>query len=525
MPEVVDLGELGSVGSAIIGEHAHDQLGLSVSAAGDVNGDGIDDVIISGNVNDTYVVFGQAGGIGDVDLDDLQPSQGFELIADAFGLVMGPSVSGAGDINGDGFDDLIVGGYQYAGLYDTNPNAFVVFGKAGEFADINIDDFFQSATSDGFRIFGEMSIDDISGARVASAGDFNGDGFDDILFGTLYPDGIGAAYVIFGKPDGFENIDLASLAPGAGFAILGANLYDLAGYSVSGAGDVNGDGLDDIIIGAPYANEATGGGEAYVIFGKETGFDTIDLSNLAPGAGFIIQGKSGSTAGWSVSGAGDVNGDGFDDVIVGAPYADGGAGKTATVGAGEAYIIFGKAGDFGTIDLSRLKRQDGFTIEGDEAGDLAGWSVSGAGDLNNDGFDEFIVGAPGGDGGGVDAGEVYVFFGKAHGFRTIDLGKFEAGKGRSDGFIIEGDVANDRAGWSVSRAGDVDGDGVDDLIVGAPWNDLGAIGEPPSGFPTLPENLNSGQVYVLYGAELADLGNLPHGHGQGPGSVHSDLFW
>jgi hypothetical protein len=525
MPSTVDLGNLASLGSAIIGEHAHSQVGLSVSAAGDVNGDGIDDLIIGGNVNDHYVIYGQAGGIGDVDLDDLQPSQGFELIADAFGLVMGPSVSGAGDINGVGFDDLIIGGYQYAGLYDTNPNAFVVFGKEGGFADINIDDFFQSATSDGFRIFGEMSIDDISGARVASAGDFNGDGFDDILFGTLYPDGIGAAYVIFGKPDGFENIDLASLAPGAGFAILGANLYDLAGYSVSGAGDVNGDGLDDIIIGAPYANEATGGGEAYVIFGKETGFDTIDLSNLAPAAGFIIQGKSGSTAGWSVSGAGDVNGDGFDDVIVGAPYADGGAGKTATVGAGEAYVIFGKADGFGAIDLSSLRPKDGFTIQGDDAGDLAGWSVSGAGDLNSDGFDDIIVGAPGGDSGGADAGEAYVIFGEAHGPGTIDLARLESGRGRADGFIIQGDVANDRAGWSVSDAGDVDGDGVDDLIVGAPWNDLGAIGEPPGGAPTEPEDLNSGQGYVLYGAELGEFFPSIHGHGQGHGSAQFDLLW
>ncbi len=529
MPNTVDLGEIGSLGSAVIGKGEHNQLGLSVSPAGDVNGDGIDDLIIGAN-NGAYVIYGRQGGVGTVDLDDLEPSEGFLIDGDRFGLTAGPSASGAGDINGDGFDDIIVGGYHYgvrSGVYGSIPNAYVIFGKAAEFDPIEIiDEFFFGATSNGFRIFGEFALDDYSGARVASAGDFNGDGFDDIIVGTPSHDAAtGAAYVIFGKADGFENIDLANLDAETGFAIIGDSPGDQLGYSVSDAGDVNGDGYDDIILGAPYGDEGgTDAGQAYVIFGRQTGFGAIDLSNLDPETGFIIQGDGTfDFAGWSVSAAGDVNGDGLDDLIVGAPYAEGKAGNTAATGAGEAYVIFGKADDFGTIDLSRLKPQDGFTIKGDDAGDLAGWSVAGAGDLNSDGFDDIIVGAPSGDGGGADAGEAYVIFGQAHDFRTIDLGRIEQGRGRADGFVIQGDVANDRAGWSVSGVGDVDDDGIDDLIVGAPWNDLGAD-EPDGGAPTAPEDMNSGQAYVLYGAQLAEFFPPLHGHGEGHGNAHFDLI-
>ena len=529
MSRIVDLGSVGPVGSAVIGFARRDEAGLSVSAAGDFNGDGIDDFIVGSN-GSAYLIFGQEGGIGTVDLADLHASDGFEISTDQFGHRPGSDVSAAGDINGDGFDDLIVGGNQYGvrNDYGSIPTAYVVFGRSGEVDTIDVSTFHAAATSDGFRIFGEFAIDDYSGARVASAGDINGDGFDDMVVGTPYRDAAtGAAYVIFGKAGGFANIDLENLDPATGFAIIGDLPDDHLGFSLSGAGDVNGDGYDDIIIGAKYGNAGgTDSGQAYVIFGKETGFGTIDLSDLDPAAGFVIHGDEHLfSVGWSVSAAGDVNGDGFDDVIVGAPYADGGAGRNANSGAGEAYVVFGRAVGFGAVDLSSLKRNEGFTIRGDDPGDLAGWSVSGAGDLNADGFDDIIVGAPGGDSGGADAGEAYVIFGEAHGPGTIDLARLESGRGRADGFMIQGDVANDRAGWSVSDAGDIDGDGVDDLIVGAPWNDFGALGVDWPGAPLPPEDLNSGQAYVLYGAELAEFFPPLKGHGQGHGDAHLDLFW
>jgi hypothetical protein len=511
MTNVVDLGDIGSLGSKVVGTAPHFLTGSSVAPAGDVNGDGIDDVII-GSRTRSYVIFGQEGGIEDIDLANLQASEGFEIGSDLTDLVVGRSVSSAGDINGDGFDDLMVGGFQYlADDFASAPTAFVIFGKP-EFEDINLSDFFESATTDGFRIFDDFLLDDFLGARVASAGDFNGDGLDDMVVGTPGSDRTGAAYVIFGKTSDYDNIDLANLAPGAGLKITGAAFLDQLGFSVSGAGDVNGDGYDDIILGARYGDSGgSDAGQAYVIFGREMGLDTIDISNLDAESGFMLRGGGvGESAGWSVSAAGDVNGDGFDDVIIGAPYARG-PGKDATVGAGEAYVVFGKAGVFGTVDLSTLKPNDGFTIKG-EVGDLAGWSVSGAGDLNSDGFDDIIVGAPGADGAGEDAGEAYVIFGRAHGLNTIDLGRLADGRGRSDGLVLQG-VNYDRAGTSVAGAGDFDADGVDDLIIGAP--------SPPR----IDAPVVAGKAYILSGAELAEFWDPVGGQGQDHRHFPSDLLW
>ena len=199
----------------------------------------------------------------------------------------------------------------------------------------------------------------------------------------------------------------------------------------------------------------------------------IDLTNLAASDGFIIQGDAAvDYAGISVSSAGDVNGDGIDDLIVGAIGGDDGGSN-----AGEAYVIFGRTTGFGVdvsgrrvIDLTSLSASDGFIIQGDAANDAAGRSVSSAGDVNGDGIDDLIVGANGGDDGGSLAGEAYVIFGRTTGFgvdvggrQVIDLTSLSA----SDGFIIQGDVALDQGGYSVSSAGDVNGDGIDDLIVGA----------------------------------------------------------
>ncbi|MFM8745622.1 MAG: beta strand repeat-containing protein, partial [Aestuariivirga sp.] len=177
-----------------------------------------------------------------------------------------------------------------------------------------------------------------------------------------------------------------------------------------------------------------------------------DLTTLSATQGFVIQGDvANDRAGYSVASAGDVNGDGFDDMIVGA-WSGGDGGALA----GEAYVVFGSASGFGTlvgsrrvIDLTTLTAAQGFIIQGDVAGDWAGWSVSSAGDVNGDGFDDVIVGGRLGDDGGADAGEAYVVFGSGSGFgtlvgsrRVIDLTTLSA----TQGFVIQGDVANDRAG-------------------------------------------------------------------------------
>jgi hypothetical protein len=336
------------------------------------------------------------------------------------------------------------------------------------------------------------SANDSAGYKVSSAGDVNGDGFDDLIVGAPMGDNgggtdAGEAYVIFGKASGFGTIDLTTLSPANGFMIQGDRAGDRAGWSVSAAGDVNGDGLADLIIGAPRGdNGGTDAGEAYVVFGKTTGFGAVlDLASLTPSDGFIIQGDTLiDQAGISVSSAGDVNGDGFDDLIVGAPGGDDGGPNS-----GEAYVVFGKASGFGTIDLTNLSAANGFIIQGDADADQTGWSVAAAGDVNGDGFDDLIVGAPMGDNGGIDAGEAYVLFGKASGFgqvvgasRVIDLTNLTF----PDGFIIQGDVLGDQAGWSVSAAGDINNDGFADLIVGAPMGDDGGN--------------NAGEAYVIFGS-------------------------
>jgi len=330
----------------------------------------------------------------------------------------------------------------------------------------------------GFRVNG-IDAGDQSGVSVSGAGDVNGDGLDDVIVGAFGagPGGnssAGESYVVFGKADS-ASVDLGALGSG-GFRIDGIDADDFSGYSVSGAGDVNGDGLDDVIVGAYRASPdgKSQAGESYVVFGKADSA-SVDLGALGSG-GFRIDGiDAGDTSGFSVSGAGDVNGDGLDDVIVGAFRAD----PDGNTLAGESYVVFGKA-DSASVDLGALGN-GGFRIDGIDAFDFSGFSVSGAGDVNGDGLDDVIVGAfraePDGN---SRAGESYVVFGKADS-ASVDLGALGSG-----GFRIDGIDADDFSGYSVSGAGDVNGDGLDDVIVGA-------YGADPDG------NSQAGESYVVFG--------------------------
>ena len=420
-----------------------------------------------------------------LDLEALGGDVGFTLRSSLSNANSGQSVSGGGDVNGDGIDDLLIA----APGSISGSLVYVAYGKA---TSARASTFLTTMVpQDGFIIRSNMF--DLS-SNVAIASDVNGDGIDDILIGMPHPLSsggfLGQAFLIYGKSGSTRGtVNLDNLSPNDGFRITGVSEFDDAGFSVSGAGDVNHDGIADILIGVPAADDGdSAAGETYVIFGKAgTTRANINLGTFSTSDGFRVLGDAvDDNAGRDVSFAGDVNGDGIDDFIIGAPGNDAGG-----IYAGQAYVIFGKAGTTrSTIDLGAFASSDGFRIRGDDDYDYAGVSVSSAGDINNDGLDDLIVGAPGA-GGEIYPGAAYVIFGKAGTTRSdIDVTSLSA----TDGFRITGEAGYDYAGYAVSGAGDVNGDGFDDILIGAHLNDSAGN--------------NAGAAYIIFGKAGGSRANI-----------------
>ena len=385
-----------------------DRLGSSVSGAGDLNCDGFGDVIVGAPF--LGAVEPEAGGaflyLGGRDPDDV-----VDLLFGGTGASghYGRGVSGAGDVNGDGYDDVVV-----------------LDSIGGDLAQVFLGGREPDRVADA-SLTGDYS--DEVGYSVAMAGDVNADGFDDIIVGgeTSYYN-IAEAHIYYGgiKMNGTPDVT------------MGVGALDHFGYSVSGAGDLNNDGYDDVIVGAPHEDIGALEGEAYIFFGSTDMGQNPDV--------YLIGASAGDLFGQSVSGAGDLNDDGYDDVVVGAPYDDAGG-----VNAGRAFVYFGG------LEMDNLPDA---TYTGAAAGDAFGVSVSGAGDFNNDGIGDLMVGASLNNAGGSDAGRSYIFFGGKNSDSIADVN-------------LTGAAAGDRFGCSVSRIGDQNGDGYGDVAVGAYLNDAG----------------------------------------------------
>jgi hypothetical protein len=405
------------------GDTNGEQLGYAVGTAGDVNGDGIADVIV-GAPYDTqdfyregtvYVYHGSTGGLPNSNFPaDWKVSSGQQ------GTFFGGAVSTAGDVNGDGCDDVIIGARDYknpiisTGTYGA---AFVYYGAPTGL----------SATP-GWTLLGEQK-DSYLGISASTAGDVNGDGYADVVIGASgYPNG-GLALVFLGATDGLTNTHSVTLTVGQSGAQFG--------LTVSYAGDLNGDGFDDIIVGAP-GYDVTGTadvGGVFVYFGAAEGISATYTA--------LYGDQTGSRFGITVSGAGDVNGDGYDDIIVGAQLYN-----QKYTNEGAAFIYLGSP----TGVLTTPQRM----LVGGQAYAQFGASVGTAGDVNNDGYSDVVIGASRYTYDQREEGAAFVYLGSAAGVDAQPVWRGEGNK--SETFY----------GLSAGTAGDVNNDGYVDLIVGAP---------------------------------------------------------
>ena len=451
----VDLASTGT-GYTITGDVPTDTFGISVAAGGDFNGDGIGDFLVaddrvSGFAGIVYVIFGVEGPRSDFLAKDVTSNgDGIQILGSAGGDFIGQRVQAldfAGDVNGDGFDDVIVGSIQALG---GDGSAFLIYGSANP-GDVTLTSF--SATE--AARFDASAAMYYAGYSVAGLGDINGDGFDDFAFGHKYGVDSGSGYygganIVFGTASTFASpVSTATITGSVGRTVTGATDGSYTGSSISPVGDLNQDGLPDLIIGTTMEDPQGG---AYVVYGQSGTGGDVDLGALG-GGGFKITGVAGDTD-WGLvsSGGGDFNGDGIPDFVTATEKAAGNSGKTA--------LLFGGVG---VVDLGTLTTTQGFVLEGTAANDYSGKDAVLTDDINGDGLDDLLIGASGASNGAAFSGSAYLIFGRAETPTGTSLFGYSGG---TIGIRIDGSVAGATLGSSVAT-GDVNGDGCADMIIGS----------------------------------------------------------
>ncbi len=433
---------------SFIGERAVDRAGYAAAGIGDFNGDGYDDFVVGAPFSEefpqneagrVYFFSGRSWGRWQENLDIAQADT--ILLGQADADRAGWSAAGAGDVNGDGYDDFLVGAPD--GNSAGPGKVYLILGRATDM-ERNVPLVAAAAVT-----FTGQALNSNAGYAVAGAGDVNADGYADFLIGAPgYNTARGKVYLLLGKANWQGTVSLAN----ADAAFLGAADGDLAGSSVAGAGDVNGDGYADFLIGAPHHSS----GQAYLVLGRHIANWGTSFSLTNADASF--SGQAGDiNAGWSVAGAGDVNGDGLADMLISAPGGSLVAGNTYLL-LGCSPANWGAGFNLGSADA---------VFVGELPDDNAGWSVAGAGDVNGDGYDDFLIGARDNDETAIGAGKAYLLYGRA----AADWGRAYA-LARADGTYL-GEAAWDGAGDPLAAAGDVNGDGLADFLIGAKDNNEG----------------------------------------------------
>ncbi len=437
LPPVIELTNLNPTnpslaGITINGIDMNDVLGITVSNAGDINNDGIDDIAIGADMADpggmltageVYVVYGQKNFPEIINVSLLNLENGVPgILINGFNSLgrLGNSIDGGGDFNNDGVNDLILGTRaEHPITGELVDHTFIIFGSDQLPETIDLNQYVIDQNG-GVVLYGIGATIAFRTNPVNFIGDINGDGISDILTSTpnLEVDSlpnVGGIFIIYGSENLPNEIDLSELnQPGSasGVLITGTQEGNQSGSSISNAGDVNDDGLDDILIGATLAspNNANASGQSYLIYGSEnlpSEFNLPEINNINFVNGVIINGAAESDFSGNVNAAGDVNADGFDDIIIGA----GGAEPNGNINAGKIYLIHGGANLPDAIELSNLDDIDSVIYHGIDPFDSVSLSTK-IGDMNRDGVDDFIISAFEADPDGRDeAGELYVIYG------------------------------------------------------------------------------------------------------------------